>query len=60
MRDWTARLVAGLCAQAGCTNKPLDSHCLCSTCRRLHNEQQKRGKRQRYWALRRQLALPLC
>lgn len=57
MRDWTARLVANKCAQAGCINPPQDDNCRCVSCQRVHNERQAATKRQRYWYSKRQVTL---
>lgn len=47
MRDWTTRLVAGLCARAGCPRQPLPDHALCLFCAEDHNERQRESKRRR-------------
>ena len=44
---WKARVVATVCAQAGCHAAPSDDHNLCPAHRADHNRRQRVSKRQR-------------
>lgn len=57
--NYSDRKFGGVCCRSGCPRQAMDDHLLCLECAEDHCERQARSKRQRYWAKKLQVPLPL-